>query len=116
MGILKGVIRKGIFIILPSVLIAAFFEWKKLPLGIIFGAGFGILNLWGLQHSVGGLTGSGDITARIIFLSMTRLVIMCALIGILLWFKIINVFGMLFGFTVIFVLTVLEGIKSGKRD
>ena len=114
MEILKGVIKKGALIIIPSALISAFFEWKKLPLGIIAGGLFGILNLRGLTKSVKGFMGSGGSTAKIIFMSMTRLFILFTAIFILVWFKIINILGLVFGFTVILVLILIEGAKISK--
>lgn len=115
MEILKGVIKKSLVIILPVAAVSAFFEWKKLPLGIIIGGVFGILNLGGLVRSVGGVIGSSKATAKIIFLSMTRLFILFTAIFILIWLEIINIFGMLFGFTVVFVLILVEGMKVGKK-
>jgi len=114
MEILKRVIKKSLFIILPSAVISAFFEWKKLPMGIIAGGLFGILNLRGLVKGVEGFIGSEKPTAKIILTSMTRLFILFAAIFILIWFKIANAFGMLFGFTVVFVLILIEGVKVGK--
>lgn len=114
MEILKRVIKKGLFIIIPSAAISAFFEWKRLPLGIIAGGLFGILNLRGLTRTVEGFIGTKRPTAKIIIMSMTRLSILFAAIFILIWLKIINVLGMLFGFTVIFVLILIEGMKVSK--
>ncbi len=115
MEILKGVIKKSLIIILPAAAVSAFFEWKKLPLGIIAGGLFGILNLRGLVRSVEGLIGSEGLSAKIVFLSMTRLLMLFTAIFILVWLKIINVLGMLFGFTVVFVLILFEGMKVGRR-
>jgi hypothetical protein len=114
MEILKGVIKKSIFIILPAAIISAFFEWKRLPAGIIAGGVFGILNLRGLVRSVEGFIGSQKATVKIIFLSMTRLFLLFAAIFLLIWFKIINVLGMLFGFTVVFILILYEGMRVGR--
>ncbi len=114
MEILTGVIKKSLFIILPAAAASAFFEWKKLPLGIIAGGALGILNLQGLVRSVEGLIGSKKATAKIIFLSMTRLFILFTAIFILIWLKIINILGMLFGFTVVVLLILYEGMKTSK--
>jgi hypothetical protein len=115
MEILKGVIKKSLIIILPVAAVSAFFEWKKLPLGIIIGGVFGILNMGGLVRSVRGVIGSSKTTAKIIFLSMTRLFILFTAIFILIWLEIINILGMLFGFTVVFVLILVEGMIVGKK-
>jgi hypothetical protein len=115
MEILNGVIKKSLFIIIPAVLIAVFFEWKKLPLGIAAGAGFGILNLRGLVRSVEGFIGSEGLTAKIVILSMTRLVLLFAAISVLLWLRVVNALGLIFGFTVVFILILVEGVRVGKR-
>lgn len=116
MEILKRVIHKSIFIILPCAVISGFYEWKKLPLGIIAGGLFGILNLRGLVRSVEGFINSNMLSAKLILMSFTRLFILFSAIFILLWFKIINVFGLLFGFTVVFILILVEGMKIAKSQ
>ena len=116
MEILKRVIYKSIIIILLCAAISAFYEWKKLPLGIIAGGLFGILNLRGLVRSVEGFINSNMLSAKLILMSFTRLFILFSAIFILLWFKIINVFGLLFGFTVVFILILVEGMKIAKSN
>ncbi len=116
MEILKRVIYKSIIIILLCAAISAFYEWKKLPLGIIAGGLFGILNLRGLIRNIEGFINSNILSAKLILMSFTRLFILFSAIFILLWFKIINVFGLLFGFTVVFVLILVEGMKVAKSN
>lgn len=116
MEILKGVIKKGILILIPSAVIAGFFERKGLPAGIIAGGLFGILNLRGLVRGVEGFIGSKGLTGKVVFMSMIRLLILFMAIFILLWFKIVNVLGLFFGFTVIFILILTEGIKVARRE
>lgn len=115
MEILKRVVNKSLIIILPAAAASAFFEWKKLPASIIIGGVFGILNLRALVRNVEGLTGSGKATSRLIILSITRLLMLFIAIFILIWLKVINIIGMLFGFTVVFVLILFEGMKVGSR-
>jgi hypothetical protein len=116
MEILNGVIKKSIIIIIPAALAAAYFEWENPPLGILAGTVFGILNLRGLVRSVNGFIGSQGLTPKIIFMSMTRLFLLFVAITVLIWLKIVNVFGLLFGFTVVFVLILFEGIKAAKMS
>ncbi len=116
MEILKRVAFKTILIVVPCAVISGFYEWKKLPLGIIAGGLFGILNLRGLVRSVEGFINSNMLSAKLILMSFTRLFILFSAIFILLWFKIINVFGLLFGFTVVFVLILVEGMKAAKSN
>ncbi len=114
MEILRRVVNKSLIIILPAAALSAFFEWKKLPAGIIAGGAFGLFNLRSLVRKAEGLIGSEKATARLIVQSMTRLLIIGALIFVLIWLNIINVIGMLFGFTVVLVLILYEGLKEGK--
>ncbi len=114
MEILKRVIKKSFVIILPLAAISAFYEWYRLPLGIISGGVFGVLNLAGLVRSVEGAVGTEKAKVRIIIFSIIRLFILFAVIFILIWLKIVNIPGMLFGFTVVLVLILYEGMKVGK--
>ncbi len=117
MEILKRVIKKSIFIILPAIIISAFFiEAKKVPLGIFMGWLFGIFNLRTLTRKVEGLVGSEKATIKLVFLSMTRLLALFAAIIILVYYKIVNIFGLLFGFTVVSILILVEGAKVGKSN
>jgi hypothetical protein len=115
MEILKRVIKKSIFIIIPTIIAAAIFlEPRKLPLGILMGWLFGIFNLRQLTRNIEGLVGSEKATAKLVFLSMTRLLALFAAIFVLVYYKIVNVLGLLFGFTVVFVLILVEGAKAGR--
>ena len=117
MEILKRVIKKSLFIVLPAIAGAAFFvESQKLPLGILFGWLFGIINLRQLTRNVEGLVGSQKAAARLVFLNMTRLLAVLAAIFALIYYKTVNVFGLLGGFTIVFVLILVEGAKVGKSQ
>jgi hypothetical protein len=117
MEILKRVVKKSIFIILPAAVISAFLiEPRKLPLGILMGWLFGIFNLRQLTRNIEGLVGSEKATLKLVFLSMTRLLVLFAAIFILIYYRIVNIFGLLFGFTVVFVLILVEGAKVGKSQ
>ena len=117
MEILKRVLKTSLFIIIPSLAIAAFFiaDKKVLP-GILFGWLFGIINLRQLSRNVEGAIGSERITFRLIFLSMIRLAALFAAIFALIYYKTVNIFGLLFGFTVVFILILIEGAKVSKSQ
>ncbi|MBI4698112.1 MAG: ATP synthase subunit I [Nitrospirae bacterium] len=114
MDILKGVFKKSIFLVITAAIISAFFEQKKLPLGIIAGGIFGILNLRGVVRSVEGFVGSESPSAGTVIFNMIRLLMLFAAIFLLVWYKIINIIGLLIGFTIIFILIIVEGIKAAK--
>jgi hypothetical protein len=117
MEILKRVVKKSIFIILPAAVISAFLiEPRKLPLGILMGWLFGIFNLRQLTRNIEGLVGSEKATLKLVFLSMTRLLVLFAAIFILIYYRIVNIFGLLFGFTVVFVFILVEGAKVGRSQ
>ena len=112
MEILNRVIKKSLFLGLPAVAVSLVFEWERVPLGIAAGWFLGILNLRNLSRNVEGLIGSHKGASRIVFLNITRLFILFAAIIILMYFKIINVFGLLFGFTIVYALILYEGLRE----
>lgn len=115
MEILKRVIKKSLFVILPALLLSAFLiEPRKIPLGILMGWLFGILNLRQLTRNIEGIVGSERATVKLVFLSMTRLLVLFAAIFFLIYYRVVNVFGLLFGFTVVFAFILIEGARAGK--
>lgn len=116
MEIFKGVIKKAIFIILPSMLLAWYFiDPRKVPLGIFMGALLGIVNLRQLSRNVEGFLGSQSATAKLLITGMLRLLFIGAAIVALIYYNVVNIFGLLFGFTVVFVLIMVEGFKVSKN-
>ncbi|MEW6600024.1 MAG: ATP synthase subunit I [Nitrospirota bacterium] len=117
MEILKRVIRTSIFIIIPAIILSAILvEPRKFPLGILMGWLFGILNLRQLSRNIEGLVGTQKMTLKLVFLSMTRLLILFTAIFALIYYRVVNVLGLLIGFTVVFVLILVEGAKVGKGN
>jgi hypothetical protein len=115
MEILKNVFKKSLFVILPAIVLSAFLiEPRKIPLGILMGWLLGIFNLRQLTRNIEGLIGSEKATVKLVFLSMTRLLVLFAAIFLLVYYRVVNVFGLLFGFTVVFVLILIEGARVGK--
>ncbi|MBI5408173.1 MAG: hypothetical protein HZA14_02265 [Nitrospirae bacterium] len=114
MEILKRVLKKSIFIILPAIIISFFIESRRLPLGIFAGWLFGIINLRALSRNVEGLVGAGNATPRIVILNLVRLLALFAAIFALVYYQVVNIFGLLIGFTVVFTLILIEGWKVGK--
>jgi hypothetical protein len=115
MEILKGVIKKSIFVILPLIAGSVFIEPKRLPLGIMFGWLIGIVNLRALSRNVRVFLGTEKATAKIVIMSMIRLFVLFSAIAILVYYRIINVFGFLVGFTIVLFFILIEGFRSGKE-
>jgi len=116
MEILKGVIKKSIFVILPLMAGSVFIEPKRLPLGIMMGWLLGIVNLRALSRNVRAFLGTEKATAKIVLMSMTRLFALFSAIAILVYYRIINVFGFLIGFTMVLLFILIEGIRAGKEE
>jgi hypothetical protein len=117
MEIFKRVIIKAIIIILPAAVLSYFFiEQQKVPLGILLGGLLGLFNLRQLSRNVAGLVGTEKATFKLVFLSMTRLMVLCSAIFLLIYYGIVNVFGLLFGFTVVFALILIEGARVSKMQ
>ncbi|MBI4847389.1 MAG: ATP synthase subunit I [Nitrospirae bacterium] len=116
MEILKRVIKKSIFIILPLAAISFFIESRRLPLGILMGWLFGIFNLRSLTRNVEGLLRPDKATAKIVVLNMARLLMLFTAIFFLVYYRVVNVIGLLIGFTVVFALILIEGWKVGKGE
>jgi hypothetical protein len=89
---------------------------RKMPLGILLGWLFGIFNLRQLSRNVKGLVGSNKASVKLVFLSMTRLLSLFAAIIFLVYYRVVDVFGLLFGFTVVFVLILVEGAKTAGKN
>ena len=117
MELFEGVFKKSLIIVLPAAVVSGFyFDPEKVPLGILLGWLFGILNLRQLTRNIQGLFGSEKATLKLLFLSMTRLLVMFAVIVFLIYYRVVNVFGLLFGFTVVFLFILIEGARVGRSQ
>ncbi|MCE5194767.1 MAG: hypothetical protein LLF28_04815 [Nitrospiraceae bacterium] len=112
---IKRIYKNTLVILLPAALISAFIEWEKLPLGIIVGGLLALANLKAIVWSVEGLIGTTDRAAgMLVFFSFLKLLVIFAIIIFLLWLGIINIIGIFIGFTIVFVLILIEGLRSVK--
>jgi len=120
MDLLKGVAVKSVFIILPAMVVSAFFsDPQKMPLGVLTGWVFGLFNLKQLTKNVKRLAGAERAAGKLVFLSMIRLAALFSAIFLLVYYELIDVLGLLFGFTVVFIFILIEGARAGtgrKQD
>lgn len=116
MILLKRIYKRAILILLPLSLLSAFIEWKKLPLSILTGGILGLINLRGLVRGVYSLIGTYRPTAKIVISTIFRLGFLAAVLIILFVLKIVNPFGILIGFTVVFVVILREGYLVAKEQ
>jgi len=114
MELIRKIFKKSVVILVPLALISSFLEWKKLPASILAGGILGFLNVKGLAWGVEGLLGSHKATGRMIFFSMFRLFLLFMILSLLVYLRLVNIFGVLLGFTVIFALVIIEGLRYAK--
>ncbi len=114
MDLITRIYKKSFLILLPLALLSALIEWKKLPVSIIIGGALGFANIKGLAWSVRGLMGTGRVSGGMILFSMFRLFLLFVILLLLVYLRLVNIFGILAGFTVIFALLMTEGLKYAK--
>jgi hypothetical protein len=115
MILLNRIYKKAILILIPLALLSAFIEWKKLPLSILIGGILGLINLRGLARGVHSIVGTYRPTAKMVISTIFRLGFLAVVLIILFASKVVNVFGILIGFTVVFVLIIVEGLRVAKE-
>jgi len=115
MNLIKKIYKQSIIILIPLSVISAFIEWPKLPLGILVGGILGLVNLRGLAKGVQGLTGTHRPTGKLVFFSLFRLAILAIVLGIIIVSGKVNVFGILIGFTAVFISILKEGLRSARE-
>ncbi|MBI4684749.1 MAG: ATP synthase subunit I [Nitrospirae bacterium] len=116
MKIMKKIYKQSVFILAPAALISALFEWQKTPLSILTGGVLCLANLKGLVWGVEGLMGTQGATSKLLFLSFTRFLIIVAILLILVWLRLINMVGVLIGFTLVFILLLKEGVRTARDE
>lgn len=116
MEIIRRLYKQAVLVVLLVAAGSLLIEPKKLPLSIILGGLLGILNLKGLSWGIESLLHSQKATTKLIFLTFLRLGILASVITALAILRLINLFGILIGFTIVFVLLIKEGLKVSSED
>jgi len=115
MDLIRNIQRNSLIILFPLSAVSAFLEWKKLPLGILTGGALGLLNIRALAWSVHGLLGAHKPSSKMLFFSQLRIIMLFFVLAGLLYLRLVNVFGILAGFTVVFIMVIREGLKYSKE-
>lgn len=116
MDLIRKIYKKAVIILIPLAALSCLIEPKKLPAGILAGGILALLNIKGLAWGVEGLIGSDRAAGKMLFLSQFRLVMLFMAIIVLVYLRIVNVFGLLVGMTVVFALVLIEGYKHAKNE
>ena len=116
MDLVRKIQTSSLIVLFPLAALSAFLEWKKLPLSVIIGGALGLVNLRGLAWGVQGLLGTGKATGRMLFFSQFRIIMLFFVLAALVYLKLVNIFGILAGFTVVFSMVIIEGLKYARES
>jgi hypothetical protein len=111
----KRIYRQSAFVIGALAIITLFFMDWRFSLGIVIGGLAGEVNLRGIVWSVRALLGTEKAQTKMMVLSMFRLLGIFSILIILAIFKVIKPYGLLIGFTVVFIIMVKEGLIAAKK-
>ena len=108
--------KKAAFIILPMAALSALIEPRHLPIGIIMGGVLGIYNFRGLNRGLANLLGTHRPAAKLTLMGIGRLLIVFSMIILLAVTGVVNLVGLLVGFTVVLILLLIEGVKASRQE
>ena len=116
MELIQKIHRNSLILLFLLAAASAFIELKKLPISILTGGILGLLNIRALAWSVQGLLGSQRAGTKMLFFSQFRIVMLFLVLTALVYLKLVNIFGILAGFTVVFIMVIIEGLKYAKKE
>lgn len=112
----KRIYKQSAIMLIASAVISIFFAEWRFSLSILIGGIVGIGNLRGVVWSVKALLGAEQAQSKMMVLSMFRLFGIFFVLAALAVFKIINAYGLLAGFTIVFIIMIKEGLIAAKRE
>jgi hypothetical protein len=130
MAIGTRIVKKSAFVILPLTLLSFVVDWRSeslrflrifgdpafIPVSIAIGGLLGLANINGLIWSLERLLGSARANAKLVFVSMFRLLILFAVIIALTALRLINFLGLLTGMLVVFLVLIREAVHQAQRQ
>ncbi len=112
----KRIYKQSAVALIAAAVVSIFFTEWQFPLSILIGGLIGIINLRGIVWSVRSLLGTEKAQAKMMVLSMFRLLVIFSALIILAIFGIIKAYGLLAGFTIVFIIMIKEGLIAAKRE
>jgi len=116
MDLIQKIHRNSLVLLFLLAAASAFIEWEKLPISILTGGVLCLLNIRALAWGVQGLLGSQRAGTKVLFFSQFRIVMLFLVLTTLVYLKLVNIFGILAGFTVVFGMVIVEGLKYAKEE
>jgi hypothetical protein len=114
-NLIKRINNQSIIILVAAAALSALYEWKKFPFSILIGGLLGLANLTGLAWGLRDFAMYRS-SGKVIFLSIFRFLILALILIVLAVLKLINLIGILIGFTIVFVLVLVEGLRTAKKS
>lgn len=115
---IKKITSRSALLLAPLALLSLLLtggDWR-FGVSILLGGLVGLANLKGLVWSVTALLDTGGARGKIVFLSLFKLLIIFTVILVLAVLRLVNLFGLLVGLTVVVVLILKEGFAAHKND
>jgi hypothetical protein len=116
MDLVKRTAKKALLVLLLAAAVSLPLKWKLFPLSILVGGVLALVNIRGLARGVEGFIGTNKRTGIMIFFSMFRLLILFTTLIFLVALHLVNVFGILVGFTLVFIVLLVEGYRTAKAS
>lgn len=113
---MNRVYKQTALLVIPLAAASAFIEPTKLPLGILAGALLAVINFRGMMRNLQSLMGTYKPTVRLVILSIGRLLVIFSMIILLAVLRVVDLIGLMVGFTVVVVIVVKEGYISSKDE
>jgi hypothetical protein len=95
---------------------AAAIEPVKLPAGVIAGGLLALANFGGMTVGLNALLGTDRPTGKLMILGIFRLFIVMTIIIFLAWLRLVDLLGLLVGFTAVLVVVVVEGFRAARAQ
>lgn len=108
--------RQAAFLVVPASIAVFFFTEWRFALSVLIGGLIGLVNFRGIVWSVNALLGTEKAQSKMVFLSFFRLLIIFSLLVILAVFEVIRAYGLLVGFTIVFIIIIKEGLLKARSE
>lgn len=113
--IVKAVSKQALIILAPLCLLSLFFTGWRFAFSMALGGLVGVGNLGALSWSVTALLGTEKSHTKMLFLSVFKLLIVCSILMALALLRLIIIWGLLPGFTVVMALIIKEGLRTARK-
>lgn len=104
------------YVLAPLAFVTLFKPGWIFSISIILGGLMGLVNLKGIVWSATALLGTEKAQTKMMFLSFFRILVIFSALVVLAVFKLVDAYGLLIGFTIVFIIIVKEGLLSAAAE